>query len=222
MNWITQQARSFATLVLVSASAASVPSFAGELLERAVLPSATFSPGPTSGQFATGGNGVTTPFPDRQPVQGFSAVIPGPIDGTFLVMADNGFGTKPNSPDALLRVYTVRPDFDTGVVFSADRRTGQRLSRFTETSFITLSDPWRRVPFTIVADGVNYPGTSTTGATLPVDPAIRQNRWLTGADFDIESVRRASDGTLWFGDEFGPYLLHTDANGRVLEAPSSS
>src|SRR5262249_24933273 len=23
----------------------------------------------------------------------------------------------------------------------------------------------------------------------------------------------------WFGDEFGPYLLHTDATGRVLEAP---
>jgi len=23
---------------------------------------------------------------------------------------------------------------------------------------------------------------------------------LTGADFDIESIRRAADGTLWFGD----------------------
>lgn len=32
-------------------------------------------------------------------------------------------------------------------------------------------------------------------------------------------MRRAPDGTLWFGDEFGPYLLHTDATGRLLEAP---
>jgi hypothetical protein len=42
---------------------------------------------------------------------------------------------------------------------------------------------------------------------------------LTGADFDLESVRRAKDGTFWFGEEFGPFLLHTDATGRVLEAP---
>jgi hypothetical protein len=52
-----------------------------------------------------------------------------------------------------------------------------------------------------------------------VDPSIREGRLLTGWDFDIESIRRAADGTLWFGDEFGPYLVHTDSRGRVLEAP---
>ena len=44
-------------------------------------------------------------------------------------------------------------------------------------------------------------------------------RLLTGGDFDIESFRIGRRGDLWFGNEFGPFLLHTDLTGRVLEAP---
>ena len=146
-------------------------------------------------------------------------MLPGPDRGTFLVMCDNGFGTKGNSPDALLRVYAVKPDFDTGAVTPINRITGDELPSFTPDSFITLRDPWHKVPFTIVADGTMYPGTPTGGGSIAVDPSIRSGRLLTGADFDIESFRRAPDGTLWFGDEFGPYLVHTDSSGRVLEAP---
>ena len=202
-----------AAFVIHSASAA-------ELLDRAVLPSDSFSPGPTSGQFANGANGVVLPLINKQPVQGFSAVLRGPVKGTYFVMADNGFGAKANSPDALLRVYVLKPDFETGVVNPASRFTGEERTEFTPDSFITLRDPLHKVPFAIVADGINYPGTPTGGgAPIPVDPSITANRYLTGADFDIESVRRVPDGTFWFGDEFGPYLLHTDSSGRVLEAP---
>ena len=42
---------------------------------------------------------------------------------------------------------------------------------------------------------------------------------LTGADFDIESIQQVEDGTFWIGDEFGPFLLHVDANGKVLDPP---
>ena len=82
-----------AMFAVASASLATLPqAHAAELLERAVLPAATFAPGPTSGQYTAGGNGIPTPFINRQPVQGFSAVLPGPVKGTFLVMSDNGFG----------------------------------------------------------------------------------------------------------------------------------
>jgi glycerophosphoryl diester phosphodiesterase len=42
-------------------------------------------------------------------------------------------------------------------------------------------------------------------------------RLLTGADLDPESLVRMRDGSLWIGDEFGPFLLHFDADGRLLE-----
>jgi hypothetical protein len=202
-----------AAFVIQSAAAA-------ELLDRAVLPADTFSPGPTSGQYASGANGVVLPLINKQPIQGFSAVLPGPKKGTYLVMSDNGFGAKANSPDALLRVDAMKPDFETGAVIPVNRFTGEELAEFTSDSFFTLRDPLKKIPWPIVADGTNYPGTPAGGgAPIAVDPAIKAGRLLTGADFDIESIRRAPDGTFWFGDEFGPFLVHTDVFGRVLEAP---
>ena len=194
----------FACAVGVGFSGGLVAS-AQTLIARAILPSSTFLPGPVSGQFITGANGLTVPF-SSQPVQGFSAVLDNG-DGSFLVMQDNGYGAKGNSADALLRSYNIRPDFKTASGGSGG---------ITIDSYITLSDPDRKINFPIVADLANYPNGANN---IPVDASIRNGRLLTGSDFDTESVRRVSDGTLWFGDEFGPYLLHTDATGKVLDAP---
>lgn len=42
-----------------------------------------------------------------------------------------------------------------------------------------------------------------------------KERYLTGSDFDPESFQFAN-GALWVGDEFGPYLLKMDLDGKVL------
>jgi hypothetical protein len=168
------------------------------------LPADTFALGPTSGQFITTTNGRVPPFVDKQPVQGFSSVLR-TSNGEFLAMPDNGFGQKGNSPDYVLRLYRIAPDL----------RTKNRGSGVTTVkSFITLHDPDHKIPFPIVADGDVYPNSA-----IPVDAAIREQRLLTGGDFDIESVRAEHDGTLWFGDEFGPFLLHTSGEGRLLDPP---
>ena len=159
---------------------------------RAVLPADTFAPGPPSGSQLSADEtkgGRTPPF-EGQPVGGVSAVLDAG-NGEYLAMADNGFGKKENSADFLLRAYIIRPDFETAQGGSGEISVGE---------FIQLRDPDRRIPFEIANED--------TG-----------DRLLTGADFDIESVRRDPGGGLWFGDEFGPFLLHTDATGRVLEAP---
>jgi hypothetical protein len=136
----------------------------------------------------------TDPAPapgSTQPVGGFSALLPAHGRDVFWAMPDNGFGNKANSRSFLLRVYRVRADFET-------RRGGGGDVEILD--WITLRDPAERVPFEIVTDGTD-------------------ERLLTGGDFDIESFRITRQGELWFGDEFGPFLLHTDRSGQVLEAP---
>ncbi|MGO8656325.1 esterase-like activity of phytase family protein, partial [Rhizobium ruizarguesonis] len=60
-----------------------------------------------------------------------------------------------------------------------------------------LSDPNRIAPFPIVLEGSD-------------------TRYLTGADFDIESIQPVADG-FWLGDEFGPYILKFDTSGRLTD-----
>lgn len=200
---------------------------ATELVGFASLPADTFSPGPTAGEFVSSANGRTLPLVNQQAVQGFSAVLPGPRPGTFRVMPDNGFGTRANSPDAVLRVYTVEPDFrrwngrsvaGTGAVRPVDVDSGRRLASFSGRSHITLADPLGRLGFTEINQLQAYPyaGSGPGQAGIPVDERIRAGHWLTGADLDIESMRVDHHGHYWFGEEFGPFLVKTDARGRVL------
>ncbi|MBM0740803.1 esterase-like activity of phytase family protein [Phormidium sp. CLA17] len=156
----------------------------------ASLPADTFAEGPSSGSTITGTtNGRPIPF-SSQPVQGFSGVQSA-TTGLYWFLSDNGFGAKNNSSDYLLRLYQADPSFKG----TESGNGGLNILGFTQ-----LSDPDKKVPFKIVNE--------TTG-----------DRNLTGADFDIESFTLAKDGTIWIGDEFGPYLLHFDATGKLLEAP---
>lgn len=184
----------------------------------AVMPANTFAEGPTSGQFAIGAGGNPLPLINKQPVQGFSAVLAGPTAGSFYFMPDNGFGTQGNSGDTLLRMYALTPDFKTamggtGSVTAVNYNSGTALSSFSAASYINLSDPNNLLSIKIQADYARYYNNATNPL---VDPSIRSNRLLTGADLDVESVRKDKNGNLWFGDEFGPYLVKTNAKGEVL------
>ncbi|MFN6474780.1 esterase-like activity of phytase family protein [Nostoc sp. DedQUE07] len=159
-----------------------------ELVGFASLPADTFSDGPTSGADISA-NGRTGPFPG-QPIQGFSGVQFANTN-SFYFLSDNGYGSKDNSADFLLRINRLDPNF---------KGTENGDGRVKVLDYIQLSDPNNKVPFEIVNEG-------TTG------------RLLTGADFDVESFVFDKDGTIWVGDEFGPYLLHFDATGKLLEAP---
>ncbi len=188
----TRAARLVTPLLLAACAApAGATVDAPTLVGRAVLPAATFAEGPPSG--ASLGvepiHGQTPPFAS-QPVQGFSALVRGD-DETYLALPDNGYGAIENSADFHLRVYTLR----------LDPRTEAGGGGSVEVApFFELRDPDGQIDFPIVQH-------------------FSAERVLTGADFDVESMQRGPDGTLWFGDEFGPFLLHTSADGVVLEPP---
>jgi hypothetical protein len=180
---ITAGAAVLAVLALTATASASEP----ELEARAILPADATWPAPFPGI----PNTDPAPAPgSTQPVGGFSALLDAG-HGRFWAMPDNGFGNKANSRSFLLRVYKVRPQWET-------RRGGS--GRVEILDEITLHDPDLKVPFPIVNENT-------------------EDRLLTGGDFDIESLRIGKDGTLWFGEEFGPFIVHTDADGKVLDAP---
>jgi hypothetical protein len=135
--------------------------------------------GATHGKRPTG---IKLPF-KGQPMQGLSGfAMTKAEDGSVYALTDNGFGTKGNSPDALLFFHRLSPDFGTGAV------------AVNETVF--LRDPDFKVPFRIAYEG-------------------SEARYLTGADFDTESIQLLN-GEVWIGDEFGPYILRVALDGTVL------
>jgi hypothetical protein len=179
------------TLAIAALAAAPAAAHSSEptLKARAILPAAATWPAPFPGALNT----EPAPAPgSSQPVGGFSALLKAPWRDSYLAMPDNGFGNKANSRSFLLRVYAVKPDWKTA--------HGRGDGSVRILGAINLRDPNHKIPFKLVNEGT-------------------EQRYLTGGDFDVESFRIDRRGTLWFGEEFGPFLLHTDATGTVLEKP---
>lgn len=147
--------------LLGAASGSAQQVFPATLAGHAMLPAASLIAAPkdapadlqVSGKFTTGvrveklgsvegqsggrPTGVSVPF-KGQPVQGHSG-IKRMADGSYWLLTDNGFGSKANSPDAMLFLNRYAVDFKAGSL--------KRL----ETVF--LHDPDRKVPFRIVHEG---------------------------------------------------------------------
>jgi hypothetical protein len=191
------------SIVSSSGAMAQQKAFPATLAGHVQLPAASFVPAPAdapadlknSGKFtgprrvdaagtvmglsAGRPTGLSTPF-NGQPLQGFSGIKKA-ADGTYLVITDNGFGSKANSPDHMLMVHRFAMNWETNKV------------EHKETIF--LHDADKKVPFRIVNE-------------------THEKRYLTGADFDIESLQPVGD-KFWIGDELGPYLIRFDKSGKL-------
>lgn len=78
-------------------------------------------------------------------------------------------------------------------IYKIDFKNG----KFDREKTVFLKDPNKKVPFLIVNESTN-------------------ERYLTGGDFDPESIQFVGD-FVYIGDEFGPYILKADKNGNIVE-----
>ncbi|MCJ0765744.1 esterase-like activity of phytase family protein [Variovorax terrae] len=191
------------------ATALSLPALAqtaypATLAGHAVLPAQSFVPAPkdapadlqVSGKFTTGKR-VEKP----SSVEGQSAGRPTGVSLPFKGQPLQGHSGIKKMADGSFWVLTDNgagskansPDFMLYLNhYKVDFKSGQ----FQRLKTVFLHDPDKKVPFRIVHEGT-------------------KQRYLTGSDFDTESFQFAG-GALWIGDEFGPFLIKADLNGKVL------
>ena len=154
--------------------------------------SAPSTTGPAPGGRPTG---LALPF-DGQAVQGVSGLADAG-DGRWWLLSDNGFGSRRNSPDAMLMLHRVRIDFERGTV------------RREATLF--LRDPRRVVRFRITHEGTRE--RYLTGADLDPESLVadRDGFWI-GDEFGPYLLRFDRHGVL-------QSLAEARLDGALLRSP---
>ena len=178
--------------------------FPAKLTGHAVLPAMSLIPAPedappdlqVSGKFTTGQR-----VEKIGSVEGLSAGRPTGVFLPFKGQPMQGHSGIKHMADGTYWLLTDNgagskansPDF---MLYLNQYKVDFKSGKFQRLRTIFLHDPDKKVPFRIVQEGT-------------------AKRYLTGSDFDTESFQFAG-GALWIGDEFGPFLIKADLNGKVL------
>ncbi|GHG83160.1 esterase-like activity of phytase family protein [Pseudodonghicola xiamenensis] len=143
--------------------------------------------------------GIALPF-IGQPMQGMSGFAMNLAeDGSIYALTDNGFGSKRNSPDAMLFFHKMAPDFANGTVERRDT--------------IFLSDPDHKVPFRITYDGSK--SRYLTGADFDLESiqVLNGEVWI-GEEFGPYIIRAGLDGVV-------KAVYPTMLDGKELHGPDT-
>ncbi|OWV98386.1 esterase-like activity of phytase family protein [Rhizobium sp. R693] len=199
-------------LLLIAGSAvADQQEFPAKLAGQAILPANTVVAAPADApEFLKHSGKFTTA--DRKRTEALGSV-PGkdgarvtdlklPFDG----QAVQGFSGIKTMPDGTFWTlsdngFGSKANSSDAMLFLHQVKFDWQTGKLEVIKNLFLSDPDKKAPFPIVLEGA-------------------EKRYLTGADFDIESVQPVADG-FWLGEEFGPYLLKFDTEGRLTDVIST-
>lgn len=194
-------------ILFVSQASAEEKTFPAKLVNHAILPANTIIAAPadapdylkTSGKFSTA---------DRKRADALGSV-PGK-DGVRLTGLSLPFDGQP------LQGFSGIKAMEDGTFWSlSDNGFGSK-SNSTDSMLMLhhltfdwdagavkvektlfLTDPDKKAPFPIAMEG-------------------SEKRYLTGADFDVESIQPVADG-FWVGEELGPYMLKFSTEGVLTD-----
>lgn len=180
--------------------------FDATLKAHAQLPAQTFLPVPAdapqslamSGRF-TSGKRVETPYGWSNPASGIAMPFPGqPLQGMSGVrsLGDDRFVFLTDNG------FGAKNNSSDAMLMFNFMKMDWEAGKVGLERTVFLSDPNRVVPFPIVTEHT-------------------ESRYLTGADFDPESIQPVGDH-FWIGDEFGPWLIEVDAQGVVLQVVATN
>lgn len=180
--------------------------FPAKLAGQTILPANTVTPAPadapaflkTSGKFTAPGKRTeklgSIEGKDSARVTDVKLPFDGqPVQGFsgIKAMADGTFWTLSDNG------FGSKANSSDAMLFLHQLKFDWATNKVEVMKHIFLSDPNRIAPFPIVMEG-------------------SEKRYLTGADFDIESIQPVADG-FWIGEEFGPYLIKVDALGQLTD-----
>ena len=187
-------------LIPVAAQSAYTATLAG----HAVMPAASMIAAPKdapadlqlSGKFTTGRR-----VEQADTVEGLSAGRPTGVFLPFKGQPLQGHSGIKHMADGSYWILTDNgagakansPDF---MLYLNQYKVDFKAGEFKRLRTVFLHDPDKKVPFRIVHEGT-------------------KQRYLTGSELDPESFQFAG-GAIWIGDEFGPFLVKADMNGKVL------
>ncbi|GAB3034550.1 esterase-like activity of phytase family protein [Spirosoma pulveris] len=168
-------------------------------------------------------------------VPDFPAAVDATNPGTFLpaILADvngvnvynGGFGSAivadPNDPGAFYMLTDRGPNIDgttaNSKVFAKPDFTPQIGKFRVKNGLMTLE---KIIELKNSAGGKlnGLPNPANSGGTGETALDINGNNLGTSVDgIDSEGLAVASDGTFWVSDEYGPHIVHFDANGQTIE-----
>jgi len=194
-------------VLFVSQASAEEKAFPAKLVNQAVLPANTIIAAPadapaylkTSGKFSTADRKRadvlgSVPGKDGVRLTGLSLPFDGqPLQGFsgIKAMPDGSFWSLSDNGFGSKTNSTDAMLMLHHLTFDWDAGA----VKVEKTLFLT--DPDKKAPFPIVMEGSD-------------------KRYLTGADFDVESIQPVADG-FWVGEELGPYILKFSSEGVLTD-----
>ncbi|MFC0219669.1 esterase-like activity of phytase family protein [Pseudochelatococcus lubricantis] len=190
---------------LVASPAMAEQEFTATLKGHAALPALTIIDAPAdapadlrvAGKYATG---KATRVDEPESVEGINDGRPTGIKFPFKGQAVQGHSGIKADRDGTFWVITDngmgnKANSPDNMLFIHHYAIDWKANAVNRLSTTFLHDPDKKVPFRIAEEGT-------------------EKRYLTGSDFDLESFQLIGD-KIWFGEEFGPYLIRTDRDGKV-------